>query len=195
VGFEPPVVSAGIDLLLIFARSQDAGRADSLLEEMATAVAHAAGWHKWKWQLRLWQARAELAMARGKPADAIVAAQSVVEQSRLRSRPKYEALGLAVRARARHRLGLRQAVTDARAAVGVARRLADPAVLVECLRLLLDVDGSDGALAEARRTVIRILEQLSEEGLRRAFLMAVDSRISPVGRSQDPAAAASRQTS
>jgi tetratricopeptide (TPR) repeat protein len=191
VGFEPPVVSAGIDLLLIFARSQNPGRADSLLEEMAGAVAHAAGWHKWKWQLRLWQARAELAMARGNPADAIVAAQNVVEQSRLRSRPKYEALGLAVRARARHRLGLRQAVTDARAAVSVARRLADPAVLLECLRLVLDVDGSDDSLTEARRTVTRILEQLSEENLRRAFLMAVDSRISPVGSSQKPAAAAS----
>ena len=183
VGFEPPLVSADLDLLLISARSQDPGRADSLLEEVAGAVAHAGGWHKWKWQLRLWQARAELAMTRGSPADAIVAAQNVVEQSRLRSRPKYEALGLAVRARARHRLGLRQAVTDARAAVRVARQLADPAVLLECLRLLLDVDGSDGSLTEARRTVSRILEQLSEDRLRRAFLKGIDSRISPVGSS------------
>ena len=179
VGFEAPVVSTGIDLLFIYARSQDPGRAEALLEDVARAVQHAAGWHRWKWELRLWQARAELAMARGDLADAVVAAQHVVEQSRLRNRLKYEALALAVRARARHRLGLRQAGTDARAAVGVARRLADPAVLLECLRVLLEVAGSDGALIEARQSSQRILETLSRESLRCAFLRTLAPRIRP----------------
>jgi tetratricopeptide (TPR) repeat protein len=180
VDFEPPLVSAGIDLLLIFARSQDPGRAESLLDEVACAVRHAGGWHKWKWELRLWQAQAELAIARGSLADAIVAAQNVVEQSRLRSRPKYEALGLAVRARARHRLGLRQAVTDARAAVRVARRIADPAVLLECLTVLREVDGTDSPLTEVRRTARGILERVSQESLRRAFLTTVTPTVGPI---------------
>ena len=64
VAFEPPLVSAGIDLLMIFARQQDPGRAEALLDETAQAVQKASGWHAWKWDMRLSQARAELAVAR-----------------------------------------------------------------------------------------------------------------------------------
>jgi len=177
VAFEPPLVSAGIDLLLISARSEDPGRAESWLDEVARAVQQARGWHAWKWSLRLWQARAELALARGNFTDAITAAHNVVEQSRSRSRLKYEALGLSVRARAQHRLGVRQAREDAQAAADLARRLADPAVLLECLAVLLEVDGSDEVLAEARGTVQRILGALSPEPLRRAFLATVSPKV------------------
>ena len=74
--------------------------------------------------MRLSQARAELALAQGKWSDAIAEATTVVDQSRLRHRVKDEALSLATRARARHRLGLRPAVDDAKRAVRVARNLA-----------------------------------------------------------------------
>ena len=176
VAFEPPLVSAGIDLLLIFARSRDPGRAESLFDETARAVQKASGWHAWKWNMRLWQARAELALARGAWTEAIRAATNVVDQSRPRHRLKYEALGLATRARARHRLGLRQSVDDAHGAVHVARSLADPAVLLECLGLLLELDGSDALLAEARQTAHSILGALSHESLRCAFLRTISSR-------------------
>ena len=180
VAFDPPLVSAGIDLLLICARSQDPGRAESLLDEIAHGVQNASGWHAWKWNLRLWQARAELASARGSWAEAISAASHVVDQSRPRHRLKYEALGLATRARARYRAGLLRAVDDARGAVHVARSLADPAVLLECLGVLLELDGSDAVLAEARQTARSILGALSQGTLRCAFLRATSSRLTGV---------------
>jgi tetratricopeptide (TPR) repeat protein len=176
VAFEPPLVSAGIDLLLIFARSQDPGRAESLLDETARAVQKASGWHAWKWNMRLWQARAELAAARGAWTEAIRAATNVIDQGRARHRLKYEALGLAARARARERLGAREAVDDARTAVDVARRLADPAVLLECLMALLEIDGSDALLDEAQQTARGILGTLSQESLRSAFMTSLSGK-------------------
>ncbi len=177
VAFQPPRVSAGIDLLLIFAPSHRPRQAESLLYEVERAVQEASGWHAWKWRLRLSQARAELALARGNLTDAIIYAGNVVEQSRSRSRPKYEALGLAARARARGQLGMRQAVEDARMAVDVACRLADPAVLFECLAVLLELDGNDNLLVQAQQTVQNILGELSQESLRRTFMTIVSAKI------------------
>jgi tetratricopeptide (TPR) repeat protein len=176
VAFEPPLVSSGIDLLLIFARLEDPGRAESLLDATVRAVQKASGWHAWKWNMRLWQARAELASARGDWTEAIRAATNVIDQARARHRLKYEALGLATRARARKRRGARQAVDDARAAAHVARRLADPAVLLHCLTVLLEVDGSDALRDEARQTAHSILGRLSQESLRSAFLNSLSGK-------------------
>ena len=117
VAFEPPLVSAGIDLLVIFARQQDPGRAEALLDETAQAVNRASGWHAWKWGMRLSQARAELAFAREAWGEAVEAATHVIDQSRRRHRPRYEALALITRARAARRLGARSALDDARTAV------------------------------------------------------------------------------
>ena len=89
VRFVPPIVSAGIDSLLTFARRHEPGRAERLLEETAAAAASTAGWHQWLWQLRLTQARAELALARGAFDEAIATATDSIEQSRARRRPKY----------------------------------------------------------------------------------------------------------
>ena len=176
VAFEPPLVSAGIDLLMIFARQQDPGRADALLNETSEAVQKATGWHAWKWNMRLWQARAELASARGAWSEAVQAATYVIDQSRSRHRPKYEALGLVTRARAAHRLGAGSAAKDARAAVKVGRRLADPAVLLECLIVLLEIEGTDALLYEARRTAQKIGRSVSDDTLRSAFLRSVGGK-------------------
>jgi hypothetical protein len=175
VAFEPPLVSAGIDLLLIFARQQDPGRAEALLQETRAAVQKATGWHGWKWNMRLSQAVAELAFARGAWPDAVRAATQVVAESQARHRPKYEALGLATRARAAHRLRARSAPKDARAAVEVARRLGDPAVLLDCLIAVLEIDGNDEQLDHARQTVRGIEQSLGDE-LRTAFLTSVRGR-------------------
>src|SRR5207237_8536268 len=88
VGFVPPVVSAGIDALLTFARRHEPGRSERLLAETASAAASTGGWHQWLWQLRLTQARAELALARDAFAEALARATDGVEQSRARGRPK-----------------------------------------------------------------------------------------------------------
>lgn len=176
IAFEPPLVSAGIDLLMIFARQQDPGRAETLLDESAQAVQKASGWHAWKWDIRLSQARAELACARGAWGEAVQVATHVIDQSRSRHRPKYEALGLVTRARAARRLGARSAVKDARAAVDAGRRLADPAVLLDCLIVLLEIEGTDALLDEARRTAQEIVRAVSDETLRSAFLTSVGTK-------------------
>ena len=176
VAFEPPLVSAGIDLLMIFARQQDPGRAEALLDETAQAVQKASGWHAWKWDMRLSQARAELAVAREAWGEAVEAATHVIDQSRSRHRPKYEALALITRARAARRLGARSAPEDARAAVDVGRRLADPAVLLDCLIVLLELEGTDDLLEETRRTVQKIVRAVSDERLRSTFLTSVGNK-------------------
>jgi hypothetical protein len=155
VGFEPPLVSAGIDLLRISARLHEPG-CESLLRETHAAVLQARDWHAWKWRVRLTQAQAELALARGRWNEAATNASQVVDQSRYHCRPKYRALGLAVRAQAGKKLGRRQAVRDAVAGVEIARRLGDPAVLLECLSASLQIDGTDELQIEARRTIHRI---------------------------------------
>ena len=120
--------------------------------------------------MRLSQARAELAFAREAWGEAVEAATHVIDQSRRRHRPKYEALALITRARAARRLGARSALDDARTAVDVGRRLADPAVLLDALIARLEMDGTDGLLDEARRTAQKIVRAVSDETLRSAFL-------------------------
>jgi tetratricopeptide (TPR) repeat protein len=173
VAFEPPLVSAGIDLLVILARTHDSGKAEPLLLEVEQAIAQASGWHAWKWKMRLSLARAELALAQGEWTEAIPFAEAVIEQSMCRNRPKYHALGLMARARARRELGVRKAVEDARASVEVARRLSDPVLLSECLSVLLAQDGTDELLAESRRAIDRVLLGVTDHALRRSFLARV----------------------
>jgi hypothetical protein len=120
------------------------------------------------------------------------AATAVVDQSRLRHRRKYQALALATRARARHRLRLRETEQDAHTAVRVARALADPAVLLECLSVLLEVDGCDQTLDEARQTARDVLNAVSEHSLRTAFIDSVSSRIAGLQLSPAPVQTGSR---
>ena len=170
VGFNLPLVSAGIDLLLTFARRHDPGRAERLLPETAAAALSTAGSHGWLWQLRLCQARAELALARGAFDTAVVEAGEGIDQSRARGRPKYEALGLITRAHALHGLGrTRDAIADARRAVVVARGTADPALLLLALDALLALDGDDESSAEARALDVRISCALPDETMRQRF--------------------------
>ena len=171
VGFVPPIVSAGIDSLLTFARRHDPGRAERLLKETAAAAASTAGWHQWLWQLRLTQARAELALERDAFDDAIVTATDSIEQSRARERPKYEALGLITRARGLNALAkTRDAIADARAAVSVADRTGDPALLLLTLDALIGLDGTDELATRARAVTDRIDESLPDEMVRQCFV-------------------------
>ncbi len=170
VAFTPPIVSAGIDSLLMFARQHQPGRAERLLDETTAAAALTGGWHGWLWQLRLTQARAELAVARDAYDDAILEASSAIEQSRGRSRPKYEALGLMTRARALHaRERTREAIDDAKAAVTIAERIGDPALLLLALDALIGIDGTDQLLNQARAVSDRIARALPDEAMRRCF--------------------------
>ena|SRR5215831_9087726 len=91
--------------------------------------------------------------------------------SNKRHRLKYEALGLATRARARTKLGeLPAAIEDAASAVNLARRLADPSVLINALAVHLQIDGNDALLNEARGSVDGVVGALTDERLRQQFL-------------------------
>jgi hypothetical protein len=57
--------------------------------------------------------------------------------------------------------------------VDVGRRLADPAVLLECLIVLLEIEGTDALLGEARMTAQKIERAVSDEALRSAFLTSL----------------------
>jgi tetratricopeptide (TPR) repeat protein/predicted Ser/Thr protein kinase len=171
VSFAPPLVSSGIDLLFVFARTRDPGRADAIIDDVAAAASSAGGWHGWLWRLRMSEARAELALARGQWRDAIIAASECIDDSRARSRLKYEILGLVTRAQARHALTETSAARDdATTAVGLARTLGDPAVLLSSLNTLLAIDGTDALAAEARAFAARIVEHVDDRQLRDSFL-------------------------
>jgi tetratricopeptide (TPR) repeat protein len=170
VGFAPSLVSAGIDSLLTFARRHEPGRAERLLDETAAAAASTADWHAWLWQVRLAQARAELALAREAFEEAVVTATDAIGQSRARGRPKYEALGLITRARGLHALArTHDAVADAKTAVSVADTMGDPALLLLALDALIGLDGTDELATRARAVLDSIDVALPDEVMRRTF--------------------------
>ncbi len=170
VGFAPSIVSAGIDSLLTFARRHEPGKAERLLKETAEAAASTADWHQWLWQLRLTQARAELALERDDVDEAIGAAVHAIEQARSRGRPKYETLGLIVKARAlKARARDVEAIAVAASAVAVAERAGDPALLLLALDGRIGVDGTDELAARARTVADRIQNALPDETMRRCF--------------------------
>ncbi len=164
--FPPTVVSAGIDLLLNYSRRGEVGRAEGLVD----GVAQAAGWHGWLWKLRLAEARAEMALARGDSEEAIRRAGEAIEQSRAKGRVKYEALGLGTRAWALDGLGrTKKAIADLRQAVRLARRTGDPAMLLRAATALLAIDGDDALAAESRAVVERIAAALPDDEMRQRF--------------------------
>ena len=87
--YAPTFVSAGIDLLLTFARRHELSTAEALLAETEAAVATTPGWHEWLWRLRLCQVRAELALERGAYGAALAEANEGIRQSQSKGRPKY----------------------------------------------------------------------------------------------------------
>jgi tetratricopeptide (TPR) repeat protein len=170
LGFAPPAVSAGIDLLLNFARQRAVGRAEPLIEEVAASVAKASGWHGWLWSLRLAQARAELALARGDLREVVRWAGEAIDQSRARRRVKYEVLGLTTRGAALVRLGrTKEAITELRRAVAAARGVADPALNLRPLAQLLLLDEDDVLAEELAKTGERIRAALPEPEMRGRF--------------------------
>lgn len=170
INFQPPAASAGIDLLLNFARRQDIDRAEVLLPEIIAVVEKASGFHGWLWRLRLAEAQAEIAFARGAWEEAVRYAESAIEQSRARRRVKYHILGLSTRARALIEL---QRTSEARAglreAVSLARVLNDPAVFLRPATTLLALDGEDALLRETRAVVQRIIAAIPNQDMRQLF--------------------------
>jgi len=168
--FLPPVVSASLDLLLNFAQRQEVSRAEKLVDEVATVAQKTASFHGWLWRLRLAEARAEIALARGDWEETLRLAEDAIGQSRARSRVKYHAVGLETRAGALAALGrTREAIADLRNAVKLTRPTGDPAMFLRAAAALLKLEGDDALLAEARVAAQRIAIALPTDEMRRRF--------------------------
>jgi len=166
----PPRVSAGIDLVLNFARRGDVARAEALISEVAESVADARGAHGWLWAMRLEQARAELALARREWEQAIRWTDGVLHSSRLTGRVKYQALGLGTRAKALASLGRkREAIAALHSAVAMVRPVGDPVMFLWAAAALLPIDGDDALLAEANAAMDAVTSALPNEALVHAF--------------------------
>ena len=164
------LASAGIDLLLCHTRRGEIGQAERLVDEVAGHVAQGQGAHGWLWKLRLLQAQAEIAQARGACADALLLADEAIARSRRHGRVKYEVAGLQVRAQALALLGRqREAVQHLQRAVELARGTRDPAMFVRAAAALLAIDGTDALLAEARSAAARIAAALPDARMRQRF--------------------------
>jgi hypothetical protein len=176
--FPPPAVSAGIDLLLIYARQGEVGQTEGLVDEVAAAIAEAGGFHGWQWRMRLVAARAEIALARGDAEATLHWADETIAQSRARGRPKYEVFGLTARAAQLLALGrAKDAVADLRRSVALARQVGDPALLLRPAAALLAIDGNDTLAAEARAAADRIAAALRDAEMRQRFEQAEPVRM------------------
>jgi class 3 adenylate cyclase/tetratricopeptide (TPR) repeat protein len=166
--FQPSEVSASLDLVFNFARRGEVARAEALASETATVMAQIGGWHQWLWQVRLQQARAEIACAAEDWRSALDLTEAAV-QSRARGRAKYLVMGLETRARALAGLGRKvEAIKDLQLAVQSARKMGDPALFLRAATTLLSTAGEDSLLQETRATAQRIRGELDTE-MRRQF--------------------------
>jgi tetratricopeptide (TPR) repeat protein len=163
-------ISAGLDLLFNFARRSQVGRAEKLLPEVAEAVENARGSHGWLWRIRLAQARAELASARGEWEETRHLAEISLQESRALGRVKYQALALKTRAEALAALGCTsEALVDLRNALAVTRPTTDPALFVQMAAAFLVVEGDDALAQEAYATAQRLSAALPTDEMRHRF--------------------------
>ncbi len=177
-GFQPSVISSSIDLLLNLARRHEVSRAEKLLEETAIAVRNTSGWHGWLWDLRLTQATAEIALARGDWQNALRWADESNAKSQARGRVKYRVAALGTLANALAALGRKhEAIVRLKTAVELARPVGDPALFLRPAAFLIDLDGNDALLAEVRATAKGILKALPAEEMRQRFANAEPLRV------------------
>jgi tetratricopeptide (TPR) repeat protein len=184
VNFLPPFISASIDLLFNYIRRHEAGPAEQILREVADKVEQAAGFHGWLWRLRLAEARAELALARGDWDESLLLVEHAIAQSKARGRVKYQAFGHETRAKALAALGRKHAaIAEAGNAVDLLRPIDAPALFLRASAALLDLDGDDALLAEAGAAARRIAAALPNDEIRQIFQAAEPVRLlSRVGR-------------
>lgn len=170
LAFPPAGVSAGIDLLVNDARRGEVGRTEELLPWVAEMSAKAAGFHGWLWRMRLLDARAEIAAARGEWDDALAHARKALEESRPRPRPKYAVRALHTCARALQGLGrTKEALRALQDALSLVREMPDPVLRLRVLADLLALEGDETLAAEARECLGGIRAELPEDALSTAF--------------------------
>ncbi|HEY3290908.1 MAG TPA: hypothetical protein VGK87_12325, partial [Anaerolineae bacterium] len=173
VDFVVTVVSAGLDLMVNFARRGEVSRAEKMLVEVNPAVEKAGGSHGWLWRLRLEQARAELAYARGDWDETLRLAEISLQYSRASGRVKYQALGLNTRAQALIALGrTSEAIVELRNALELTRPTGDVAMFTRIAANLLAIAVDESLAREAHAKVQRIVAELPNDEMRRVFMAA-----------------------
>lgn len=165
-----PIVSTRLDLLFNYVRCQEVGQAERIVSEVAETVEKAAGSHGWLWRLRLAEARAELALAKGKQEETLRLSEDAIAQSQFRGRAKYQTFGLETRAKALAALGRkREAIAEAQKAVEILRPIGAPALFLRAAATLINLEGNDALLAEARAAAQYIIAALPIDTMRRTF--------------------------
>ena len=163
-------VSAGLDLLFNFARRQEPERAEKLIAEVAAAVEEAGGSHGWLFRLRLAQARAEIALARGRWEESLRLVEITLRHSRDRGRVKYKVLGLKTRGQALGSLGrTHEAIVDLRNALDAAHRTGDPSLFLNVAAALLAVEDDPDLAHEAYSTAQGMRAALPNDQMRWIF--------------------------
>lgn len=171
--FRSAIMSCRIDLLYNALRQSDFGYAAEHIEVVSHEVKSMPGWHTWIWDIRIAQARAELALGRGQWREAITLAEHVLSESASGGRVKYEALALWTRAQAFQKSGDSvRAIADLRRALAIAVRTGEPAMLIRLGSTLLQIEGDDTLAAALRSTIQSAMANMSEASLRDGFLNA-----------------------
>ncbi|MDQ3894731.1 MAG: AAA family ATPase, partial [Actinomycetota bacterium] len=96
IAFPGAVVSGKIDLVALDLLEGEIGRAEKALPALRARAAETKGWHQWLWTTRIAYAEAEVALASGRPGDAVTLASDAVAHALSYRRLKYVASARAV---------------------------------------------------------------------------------------------------
>ncbi len=163
-GCEAVVVSTSLDLAFNYARRGRVAEATSLLDPIAAGASNLGGWHRWLWELRLLQVRAEIALARHDWDAALDWSVKSIAESQRRGRGKYQVAGRVVHAQALSATGRKiEALAQLRDALSVARSIGDPALLLRAGLAFITLEADEQILAECKETARRIHAELPDE--------------------------------
>jgi tetratricopeptide (TPR) repeat protein len=146
------------------------GRAEASLPALQTAAEATKGWHQWLWLTRIARGKAEVALAAGRPEEALELAVEAIAVAERYHRLKYTATSRLVFGRALSELGRApEGVEALRQALEEAERLKHPptlwcaaAALAESLYAAGDDAGAEAASSRARAEVDAFAARLSE---------------------------------
>jgi tetratricopeptide (TPR) repeat protein len=161
-GFPGSQVSGKIDLMLIDFLNGEIGRAEAVWPSLWEAAVATKGWHQWLWMTRLRHAKAELALAAGRPEEAVAAALEALGEAERFRRLKYVAASRTTIGAALVELGRGPEAVDAlRRALADSQQLAHPPTIwtaASTLSRALERTGDDDAASEAAALARTTLE-------------------------------------
>ncbi len=169
--FPPPIISANIDLLFNFARSEKVEKTEALVSKVAEAVEKTSNWHGWLWKMRFAQAQAEISLARGDGEKAIQFAEKSLHQSQATGRIKYQAAALETRGKALLLMGEKknEGIENLREAIQLVRRGQDPLMFLRAGYALLCVERDEKLIEEVGALVTQIKDSLLNTPLYQPF--------------------------